>query len=100
MIHLKRISPKRWVYWGHETIYPDYEKCGVFEPFFWVEDQHPFRIANGWRIKETPFDAFHIGIAKKSGIKTQEGALGGKPLDEFSPEEIGDWNGSVQKEEV
>lgn len=92
---IKRISPKRWIYWGHETIYPEWERCGTFEQFYWVEDVYPFRMGNGWRWKETPFKAFHFGFAKSvEGLDSQEKVIGSRDLDSFSAEEIGEWDGT------
>ena len=92
MIHIKRISPKYWVYWGHETLLPG-EKCGVAEQFFWLEDFPPYRVANGWRFKESPRDAFHVGFAKKSHNTTTEMALGGRRLEDVTPQELREWRG-------
>lgn len=95
MTHMVRISPRRWIYWGHETLYPG-EKCGAVEQFFWTTDVPPYRLGNGWRMKETPFKAFHIGIAKKL-----DRSIVHRELEDLTPEEIGEhWNGPVQEEQV
>ena len=93
-----RISPKRWIYWGIEDeIYKNFDPL---EPFFFIEDGHPYRIGNGWRFKESPFTAFHIGLAKVTKISNPEGVLGGKKLSDISPEQIGKWGSDevVQEE--
>ena len=97
MIHIKKIWPGRWVYWGHETIYPDWEKCDVAEQFWWVEDVYPFRLGNGWRFKESPFKAFHFGFAKVSSVDSHEEVIGSRDLSDYTPEEIREWNGTTNQ---
>ena len=101
MIRFIRISPRRWLYWGHETLDPSWESCDVVEPFWFLEEGEPYRVGNGWRVKESPTLAFHIGLAKsRPHVADPLEAIGGKKLSDYSPEDIGQWNGSVQEDAI
>lgn len=95
MIRQLRVSPRHWIYWGHEELDPRWEKCGVVEPFFWTTDVPPYKLGNGWRMKESPTKAFHIGWVKK----LDRSIVFGKSVD-VTPEEIGTWGEEKPEEQT
>lgn len=95
MIHLTRVSPKRWLYYGTED---EVTNDFLVQKFWFIEDSPPFRVGNGWRLRGVRDVAFHLGIAVRSAATTAAEALGGSEL-ETDPESIGRWSTDVQESE-
>ncbi len=93
MIHLTKISPKRWIYYGTED---EVTNDFLVQKFWFIEDSHPFRIGNGWRLRGIRDVALHLGIAVRSAATTAAEALGGSEM-ETDPESIGKWGTDVQE---
>ena len=98
MIRFIRIGPKTWLYFGHED---EIEKSNhVWTPFWFLEESPPFREGNGFRIREGPFEAFHVGLAHPSGKSSHAEIMGDTgQLADISPEEISSWRAPGTTEE-
>lgn len=93
MIHFLRIGLKRWIYFGHEDEIPT---AKVWERFWFIEENPPYRIGNGWRMKEDHDVAFHFGIATRISDRSELEILGGSNLP-ATPTEIGLWGATTEE---
>ncbi len=88
MIHFVRIGRRRWLYFGTED---EVSSSKVWEPFWFREENPPYRIGNGWRMREDHDVAFHVGIARTyPGVSNDLEILDGTVL-EIPPHELGLW---------
>lgn len=93
MIHFLRISPRRWIYFGHEDEVPH---AKVWEQFWFIEENPPYRIGNGWRMREGRDVAFHIGVAVSApAVSSDLEILGGFVID-VPPHELGQWGAEIE----
>lgn len=90
MIHYMPVAPRTWLYAGTEDEIEEHNHLWV--PFWFLEDEPPFRIGRGRRIRLTKSVAFHIGVARLSGAERHEDVMGDSgQLGVIEPTVIGTW---------
>ena len=89
-LHFVPVWRGRWVYFGLED---EIEKDnGRAVPFWFLEENEPYRLGRGYRFRLGAESALHIGRAERSGARSHREIMGdsGK-LGEVDPKEIGQW---------
>ena len=97
MIHFIRVSPKRWIYFGLEDEAPE---AKVWEPFWFIEENPPYRHGHGRRSRQPGEYAVHIGTARVIPLRESPlNILGGSVLD-IPAHEVGLWGDTTATDDT